>query len=231
MEGLRRLQNTSGDEVARAKRQGLDTRDIQEANRTRATQIKHLSVQLDSVEHQRDTELLMLPNLPHATVPIGASAADNVEVRHHGEPRAFNFEPQAHWELGPALGIIDFERATRIAGARFSVLTGAGARLERALINFMLDLHTREHGYREIEPPLLVNAAALLGTGNLPNSKRSCSRLPATGTCISCRLPRCRSPTFTAARFSTAANCPFGTLRARRASVAKPDRTARMSAG
>jgi seryl-tRNA synthetase len=110
----------------------------------------------------------MLPNLPHATVPVGKSAGDNVEVRKHGQPRTFDFEPKAHWDLGPALGIIDFERATRIAGARFSILSGAGARLERALINFMLDLHTRDHGYREIEPPFLVNAAALVGTGNLP---------------------------------------------------------------
>ena len=168
MEGLKRLQNTSGDEIARAKRQGKDTSDIQEANRSRNQQIKQLSVQLDSVEHQRDKALLMLPNLPHATVPIGKTAADNAEVRRHGEPRAFDFEPKAHWDLGPELGIIDFERATRMSGARFAVLSGAGARLERALINFMLDLHTREHAYREVEPPFLVNAAALVGTGNLP---------------------------------------------------------------
>ncbi|HEY3043293.1 MAG TPA: serine--tRNA ligase [Vicinamibacterales bacterium] len=168
MEGLKRQQNTAGDEVARAKRQGKDTSDIQEANRAGKAQIKQLSIQLESVEHQRDNALLMLPNLPHATVPIGKTAADNIEVRKHGQPRAFDFEPKAHWDLGAALGIIDFERATRIAGARFSVLSGAGARLERALINFMLDLHTREHGYREIEPPFLVNAAALIGTGNLP---------------------------------------------------------------
>jgi seryl-tRNA synthetase len=168
MEGLKRLQNTSGDEVARAKRMGKDTSEIQDANRLRNQQIKQLSVQLDSVEHQRDKALLMLPNLPHATVPIGKTAADNVEVRKHGEPRTLDFEPKAHWDLGPELGIIDFERATRMSGARFAVLSGAGARLERALINFMLDLHTRDHGYREIEPPFLVNAASLIGTGNLP---------------------------------------------------------------
>ena len=168
IEGLKRLQNTAGDEVARAKRQGRDTKDIQEANRNRAAQIKQLSVQLDSVEHQRDAALLVLPNLPHATVPVGKGSSDNVEVRKCGEPRVFDFEPKAHWDLGAALGIIDFERAARISGARFSVLSGAGARLERALINFMLDLHTREHGYREIEPPFLVNSASLLGTGNLP---------------------------------------------------------------
>jgi seryl-tRNA synthetase len=168
IEGLKRQQNTAGDEVARAKRQGRDTSDIQEANRNRSAQIKQLSVQLDSVEHQRDVALLVLPNLPHATVPVGRTAADNVEVRRHGQPRVFEFEPKAHWDLGPALGIIDFERATRMSGARFAVLSGAGARLERALINFMLDLHTREHSYREVEPPFLVNAASLLGTGNLP---------------------------------------------------------------
>ena len=168
IEGLKRLQNTSGDEVARAKRQGKDTSDIQEANRSRSQQIKQISVTLDTVEHQRDRALLMVPNLPHASVPVGASAADNVEVRRHGQPRTFDFEPQAHWALGPALGILDFERAARIAGARFSVLSGAGARLSRALINFMLDLHTKEHGYREVEPPFLVNAASLTGTGNLP---------------------------------------------------------------
>jgi len=168
IEGLKRLQNTSGDEVARAKRQGKDTSDIQEANRSRSAQIKQLSVQLDSVEHQRDVALLVLPNLPHESVPVGKSAAENVEVRRQGQPRAFDFEPKAHWDIGAALGILDFERAARISGARFSVLSGAGARLERALINFMLDLHTREHGYREVEPPFLVNSASLLGTGNLP---------------------------------------------------------------
>ncbi len=168
IEGLKRLQNTSGDEVARAKRMGKDTKDIQEASRAGKQQIKQLSIQLESVEHQRDKALLMLPNLPHASVPVGKSAAENVEVRRHGQPRTFDFEPQAHWDLGPALGILDFERAARIAGARFSVLSGAGARLSRALINFMLDLHTKEHGYREIEPPFLANSASLIGTGNLP---------------------------------------------------------------
>jgi len=168
VEGLKRLQNTSGDEIARAKRQGLGIGPVQDANRARAQQIKQLGIQLESIEHQRNTVLLTLPNLPHASVPVGKSAADNKEVRRHGEPRAFDFEPQPHWDLGTALGIIDFERATRIAGARFSVLGGAGARLSRALINFMLDLHTREHGYREIEPPFLANSAALTGTGNLP---------------------------------------------------------------
>src|SRR5207249_8261657 len=105
---------------------------------------------------------------PHASVPDGRSAAENAEIRRHGVPRSFDFTAQPHWDLGPALGILDFERGTRIAGARFSVLSGAGARLSRALINFMLDLHTREHNYQEIEPPFLANSASLSGTGQLP---------------------------------------------------------------
>jgi seryl-tRNA synthetase len=168
LEGLKRQQNTSGDEIARAKRMGKDTAQIQEANRARAQQTKQLGIQLDSVEGQRNRALLALPNLPHSSVPPGTSQADNVEVRRNGDPRVFDFEPKAHWDLGPALGIIDFERGTRIAGARFTVLSGAGARLSRALINFMLDLHTREHGYLEIEPPFMANAATLTATGHLP---------------------------------------------------------------
>jgi seryl-tRNA synthetase len=167
-EGLKREQNTSGDEIAKAKRQGLDTAPIQERNRARAQQIKQLGVQLDSIEHQREQGLLVLPNLPHESVPVGKSAEDNAVVRTVGEPRRFEFEPQAHWDLGPALGIVDFERGTKISGARFTVLSGMGARMERALINFMLDLHTTEHGYREMEPPFMVNSASLIGTGNLP---------------------------------------------------------------
>lgn len=168
IEGLKREQNTSGDEVARAKRQRLDVSKIQQASRERAQQIKQLGIELDAVEHQRNRGLLTLPNLPHESVPEGKSAADNTEIRRVGEPRVFTFAPQGHWDLGPALGIIDFERGTKIAGARFTVLMGQGARLARALINFMLSLHTREHGYTEVEPPFLVNSASLMGTGNLP---------------------------------------------------------------
>ena len=109
-----------------------------------------------------------IPNVPHESVPTGAGAEDNVEVRKVGEPRAFDFEPKAHWDLGPDLNILDFERAAKITGARFAVYFGLGAQLERALINFMLDTHTREHGYTEILTPFLVNSASLYGTGQLP---------------------------------------------------------------
>jgi seryl-tRNA synthetase len=168
IEGLKREQNASAEEVGRARRQGLDTTALQETSRARAQRIKQLEEELEGVEARRNQGLLTIPNLPHATVAAGTSSEDNVEVRRYGTPRTFGFQPQAHWDLGPALGIIDFERGTKIAAARFSVLIGAGARLARALINFMLHLHTTEHGYTEVEPPFMVNSASLTGTGNLP---------------------------------------------------------------
>jgi seryl-tRNA synthetase len=168
LEGLKRQQNAAGDEVARAKRQGQDATKIQEASRQRAQEIKQKDVELETTEQRRNRLLLTIPNVPHSSVPVGNSAADNVTVRTHGTPREFPFAPQAHWDLGPALGIIDFERGTKIAGARFTVLVGQGARLARALINFMLDVHTKEHGYTEVEPPFMANTATLTGTGNLP---------------------------------------------------------------
>jgi seryl-tRNA synthetase len=168
LEGLQREQNATGDEVARARRQGLDAAPLQEQSKARAQRIRQMGVELESIEARRNRHLLTIPNIPHASVPVGKSAADNVEVRRHGTPRTLPFTPQAHWDLGPALGIIDFERGTKIAGARFTALVGAGARLARALINFMLDLHTKEHGYTEVEPPFMANSAALTGTGNLP---------------------------------------------------------------
>ncbi len=167
-ESLKREQNASGELVARAKKQGEDVSHLFEANKQRGQKIKQLEAELDRVERERNAILETLPNLPDASVPVGKSAADNVVVRTWGEPRAFDFEPKAHWDLGPELGVIDFERATKISGARFAVLMGAGAQLERALINFMLNLHTTEHGYTEVEPPFLVSSSTLYGTGQLP---------------------------------------------------------------
>jgi len=168
LEGLKREQNAAGEEAGRAKREGRDITSIQETSRQRGARVKDVSAALEAIEEQRTRGMLVLPNLPHASVAVGTSAADNVEVRRHGTPPVLAFTPQAHWDLGPALGIIDFERGTKIAGARFTVLIGAGARLARALINFMLDLHTKEHGYTEVEPPFMANSASLTGTGNLP---------------------------------------------------------------
>src|SRR5512141_3020065 len=168
VEGLKREQNAASQEIARAKKEGRDPSAVFAANKARGQRIKELEATLEDVERKRSEVLMVIPNVPHPSVPVGASASDNREVRRHGEPPSFSFAPKAHWDLGPALGILDFERATKISGARFSVLMGAGARLARALIDFMLDLHTREHGYTEVEPPFMVNADALRGTGNLP---------------------------------------------------------------
>ena len=177
VENLKREQNTAGDAVAKAKREGLDPSGIFAENKARAARIRELEGELAEIEERRDARLLVLPNLPHESVPVGKSSADNAEVKRWGTPPAMAFEPKAHWDLGPALGILDFERATRMSGARFSVLLGAGARLSRALINFMLDVHTREHGYKEVEPPFLVNRAALTGTGNLPKFEEDLFRI------------------------------------------------------
>ena len=168
MEGLKREQNEAGEAVARAKKAGEDPSAVFAANKARGGRIKQLEAELATTEAQRDELLLTLPNLPHESVPAGKSSEDNVEVLRWGTTPAFSFTPKPHWDLGVALGILDFERATRMSGARFAVLMGAGARLCRALINFMIDLHTVEHGYREVEPPFLVNRQALTGTGNLP---------------------------------------------------------------
>jgi seryl-tRNA synthetase len=168
IEGLKREQNASGDQVARAKRQGQDASHLFEESKQRGQKIKQLELELDAAERQRLVLLETLPNVPHSSVPVGKSAADNVVVRTWGETRTFDFDPKAHWDLGPQLGIIDFERATKVSGSRFAFLIGAGAQLERALINFMLSLHSNEHGYTEIEPPFLVSSATLYGTGQLP---------------------------------------------------------------
>ncbi|PWB42930.1 MAG: serine--tRNA ligase [Candidatus Methylomirabilota bacterium] len=167
-ERLRQRRNELSKQVAELKRQGQDASDVIAQVAGDAPLLDGLEKQLKEQETILQDAALFLPNLPHDSVPIGKSAEDNVEIRRWGSPRRFDFEPKSHWELGEALGILDFERAAAIAQSRFAVLKGAGARLERALIDFMLDLHGKEHGYTEILPPLLVNADAMRGTGQLP---------------------------------------------------------------
>src|SRR5204863_5892734 len=121
-----------------------------------------------------------IPNTPHESVPTGKSAADNVEVRQWGTPPTFSFTPKAHWDLGPELGILDFDRAAKITGARFAVYMGLGARLERSLINFMLDVHTKEHGYTEVLPPFVANKDSFYGTGQLPKFEADLFKLEGT---------------------------------------------------
>ena len=168
VEQLKHHRNTVSEEVGRLKKAGQDAATLIAEMRGVGEQIKKLDEDVRACDEQIERFLLSVPNLPHASVPVGEDSAKNVEIRRWGEPRRFDFSPKPHWEIGEALGLLDFERASRMAQARFAVLIGLGARLERALINFMLDLHTKEHGYTEVFPPLLVNAAAMTGTGQLP---------------------------------------------------------------
>jgi seryl-tRNA synthetase len=168
VEQLKHRRNTVSEEVGRRKKGGEDAGPLIAEMREAGDRIKALDRTVKDSEEQIQRLLLTVPNLAHASVPVGPDGGGNLEVRRWGEPRRLDFMPKPHWEIGEALGLLDFERASRMAQARFVVLTGMGARLERALINFMLDLHTKEHGYTEIFPPLLVNAAAMTGTGQLP---------------------------------------------------------------
>jgi seryl-tRNA synthetase len=167
-ETLRAQRNAESQEIAKLKKAGADTTEQQAKVRAIGDRIAQLEENVKVLDEEFRSLLTTIPNLPHESVPTGAGSEDNVEIHRIGEPRQFDFEPKAHWDLGPDLRILDFERATKITGARFAVYWGVGARLERALINFMLDVHTREHGYTEVLPPFLINSASLFGTGQLP---------------------------------------------------------------
>jgi len=167
VEQLRHRQRLAGEEIARRGREKQDASDLKAEMKGVADEIKTLEVRQQEVEDAIRRFLLVVPNLPDPSVPVGPDASANAEVRRVGEPRRFDFPPKAHFDLGPALGILDFERAAKISGARFAVYSGLGARLERALIQLMLDLHT-SRGYHELIPPYLVTAETLLGVGQLP---------------------------------------------------------------
>jgi len=181
VEILKARRNTASGEIARLKQEGGDAAPILAEMRAAAERIKELDARATAADEALRRLMLTIPNLPDASVPIGTSNDDNVEVRRWGTQPKFDFEPKAHWDVGVALGILDFERAAKITGARFTVYMGAGARLERALINFMLDLHTREHGYTEVLPPFMVNEKAMTGTGNLPKFAADLFRLEQVG--------------------------------------------------
>jgi len=167
-EELKAKRNAASQQIAKLRKQGEDTDAAQSLVRAMGDRIAVLDKEAGALEEEFRSQLAAIPNVPQDSVPVGKDAADNVEVRRFGAPREFDFTPQAHWDLGPALGILDFERAAKVTGARFAFYLGLGARLERALTSFMLDVHTREHGYTEILPPFVVNSASLFGTGNLP---------------------------------------------------------------
>ena len=167
-ERLKAERNKASDEIASLKKAGKDASAILAKMKDVSDEIKRDDERIVLLDERLKQFLLVIPNIPHASVPVGKSAADNVEVRRWGAPRKFDFAPRPHWELGEAAGILDFSAAAKIAGARFAVYKGSGARLEHALANFFLDVHTRESGYTEILPPFLVNTASLTGVGQLP---------------------------------------------------------------
>ncbi|MCP4931759.1 MAG: serine--tRNA ligase [Candidatus Marinimicrobia bacterium] len=165
---LRALRNTVSDEIAQAKRKGIDSNDAIQSMRKVSQQIKELEEKTQASKLELDRHLLSLPNLPHESVPIGTNEKDNPLVREWGEERQTDFKLKNHLELGEALGLFDFERGAKISGSGFPLYTGKGAKLERALINFMLDIHTEQHGYTEIFPPFVVRPESAITTGQLP---------------------------------------------------------------
>lgn len=177
VEQLRHELKKGSDGVARLKREKQPADDAMSAMKTLGERIKNLEGGLREVADQLDDLNLRIPNLPHASVPVGTEPSSNVEVHREGTAPRLTTPPRSHWDIGETLGIVDFDRAAKIAGARFAVLTGAGARLERALINYMLDLHTTRHGYREVLPPYLVNRPTMTGTGQLPKFEDDLFRL------------------------------------------------------
>ena len=179
-EQLKAQRNSESQEINRLRKAGEDTAQRQQKVRETGERIATLDEQAKALDESFRRLMAGVPNVPHESVPVGRSPADNVEVRRWGTPPEFSFQPKAHWDLGPELGILDFERAAKITGARFAVYWGQGARLERALINFMLDVHTREHGYTEVLPPFMVNSASMYGTGNLPKFAADLFKLEGT---------------------------------------------------
>lgn len=179
IENLKARRNALSAEVAKAKRAGEDADEPMQKSREIGRQIKNLEDNVKALDEALAEILHGVPNLPHESVPVG-SEADNEETRRAGKQRDFDFKPQAHWDLAPELGILDFEQAAKITGARFAVYWNAGAKLERALMNFMLDVHTREHGYTEVLPPFVVNSASLFGTGQLPKFAEDLFKLENT---------------------------------------------------
>jgi len=179
-EQLKERKNSTSTEIPKLKRDGKDTSELQKQMRAMGEEIAALDQQVKSLEEPFRELMASIPNVPHESVPVGKSADDNVEVRRCGVPRQFDFEPKAHWDLGADLGILDLPRAAKITGARFALYWDMGAKLERALINFMLDVHSKQHGYTEVLPPFMVNSQSLFGTGQLPKFKEDLFKCEGT---------------------------------------------------
>ena len=178
VEALKNRRNLASEEIGRLKKQGFEAEDRKLEMRQVGDEIKRLDDEVAVLDDELRQILTNIPNVPHPSVPVGRSSEDNQEVRRWGEPPRFSFEPRAHWDIGEALGILDLARAAKITGARFAVYWDLGAKLERALANFMLDVHGREHGYREVLPPAIVNADSMYGTGQLPKFEEDLFKIP-----------------------------------------------------
>lgn len=168
VEALKSKRNSVSQEVSRLKKAGQNAEELIAGMRGVGDRISELDAEIKEIETKLTSILLYIPNVPHASVPVGADEESNPEIRRWGEPRRFDKEPLAHWDIGENLGILDFERGGKVSGARFTFYKGLGSRLERSLISFMLDLHTQEHGYTEFFPPFIVNRESMIGTGQLP---------------------------------------------------------------
>ncbi len=179
VEALKSERNTKSKDIGRLRKEGQDTAAMQTAVREIGERIEAIDREVREVEADRDHRLLLMPNAPHTSTPVGPDASGNVVVRTWGQARSFAFEPKPHWDLGEKLDLFDLPRAARMSGAGFPLFHGAGARLQRALIQFMLDLHVKEHGYTEIAPPFLCNAAAMTGTGQLPRLAEDMYHIPS----------------------------------------------------
>jgi seryl-tRNA synthetase len=177
-ETMQAQRNRASEEIAKLKKSGQDASLLIAETKALREQVEELGKAAEEYESRLQQILVGIPNIPHASVPVGKSADDNVEIRRWGTPPKFDFAPRPHWEIGEQLGVLDLERAAKISGARFAVYWDLGARLERALANFMLDLHTREHGYTEVLPPYMVNSDSLYGTGNLPKFAADLFKVP-----------------------------------------------------
>jgi seryl-tRNA synthetase len=179
-ENLKSRRNNVSGEVAKLKKNGEDAQSLIDEMREVSDQIKILDEEVRELEVSIADLTMAIPNIPHESVPLGKSEADNVEVRRFSEPKEFSFTPKAHWDIAQELGILDFEAAAKVTGSRFTFYKGLGARLERALINFMMDLHSSEHGYEEILPPYIVNGDSLRGTGQLPKFEEDLFKIKDT---------------------------------------------------
>ncbi|RCX16124.1 seryl-tRNA synthetase [Anaerobacterium chartisolvens] len=180
VEQLKNKQNTDSKLIPQYKKEGKDTSALMEEMKGLSDKIKELDVEVKKVDDELDQLMLTIPNVPNESVPEGSSDEDNEEIRRWGEPVKFDFEPKAHWDIGENLNILDFGTAAKVTGARFTFYKGLGARLERALINFMLDLHTEAHGYTEVFPPFMVHRNSMIGTGQLPKFEEDAFKVAGT---------------------------------------------------